>query len=138
MQLPQAKILAEDLMQSDLIDYLDMSLWDVTKAPNDPAHGPARVIDQMVALDRGRTRLGVAGKIRSAALAQECLDVGVDFVSIGLAAILHHDFADRALEDPHFSAVSLPVSPDYLLGESVSPSFIDYLTEIRPGLVDVD
>lgn len=138
MELPHAKVLAEDLMRSDLIDYLDFSLWDVTKTPNVPGDGPSRVIDQVVELDRGRTRLGVAGKIRSAALAQECLDLGVDFVSIGLAAILHHDFADRALQDRGFSAVSPPVSPDYLLGESVSPSFIEYLTEIRPGLVDVD
>lgn len=138
MELPDALVLAEFLMGSGLVDYLDMSLWDVAKTPNNPHHGPAKLIDQVAALERGQARLGVAGKIRSAATAQECLDRGADFVLIGLAAILHHDFASRALADPDFTAVAMPVSPDYLMGESVSPSFIEYLVEGRPGLVAVD
>lgn len=60
-----------------------------------------------------------------------CLDEGADFVSIGSAGILHHDFAARAAGDPDFVSITPPVTAEHLLGESVSEGFIDYLTEIK-------
>lgn len=52
------------------IDYLDMSLWDDFKDPHELGHGTGRLITHFTSLDRAQTRLGVAGKIYSAADAQ--------------------------------------------------------------------
>ena len=124
----ESKQLAEEFMTGGLIDYLDMSLWDSFKTPSDPAHNDGRpLISHFTALDRGKTRLGVAGKIIDAAKAQECLSAGADFVLLGRAAILHHDFPQRTLANSDFASASLPVTRDYLKNEGLSPAFIDYM-----------
>ena len=135
IDLREARELSEQMMVSGFIDYLDVSLWDVAKYPEDVLSDPRSLLDQFTGLPRGDTRLGVAGKILSAADAVRCLDGGADFVSIGTGAILHHDFANRALTDPGFAATAPPVSTEYLLNESVSRTFIDYLTEIDSDVV---
>ncbi len=56
-----------------------------------------------------------------------CLAAGVDFVVIGRGAVLHHDFPRRVAADPAFKAVALPVSPEYLASEGLSPAFIKYM-----------
>ncbi len=116
---------AERVMTSGLIDYLDMSLWDVYGKNADGG----LVIDQFTALERGKTALGVAGKILSTNDACWCVKHGADFVTIGTAAILHHDFPIRAGADAGFESVTPPVSREYLLSEFVGPSFVDYLAE---------
>ena len=133
--MTQAMRFAEELMVSGKIDYLDMSLWDCFKAPEDEAFKSAPLIDWFTGLERGTTRLGVAGKIFSAASAQTCLDHGADFVMVGRGAILHHDFAARAVADPNFVAQRFPVSRDYLRAESIGPKFIDYLATQWPNYV---
>ena len=82
-----------------------------------------------------RSRLGVAGKVLSAADARWCLEQGADFVTVGIGAVLHHDFAARAIGDPDFVTRSRPVSREDLLAESVSPSFIEYLASGWDDLV---
>ncbi len=124
----ESKQLAEEFMTGGLIDYLDMSLWDSFKTPSDPAHNDGRpLIAHFTELGRGSARLGVAGKIMDAARAQECLDLGANFVLIGRAAVLHHDFPKRALADPDFAALPTPVTRDYLKNEALGPAFIDYM-----------
>jgi 2,4-dienoyl-CoA reductase-like NADH-dependent reductase (Old Yellow Enzyme family) len=126
---------AEDLMTSGAIDYLDMSLWDCFKIPEEPDFQGAPIIDYFTRLDRGNTRLGVAGNIRSAPVAQACLDHGADFVFIGRAAIVQYDFPLRAIADPDFVAQEFPVSRDYLKSQSVSPAFVEYLATGWPDYV---
>lgn len=82
------------VLDSGLVDYVDMSLWDAFMTVGE---GEDLLIDAFTGLDRGTTRLGVAGKIRSAAQASWCLERGADFVDLGRAAIVHHDFPRRAL-----------------------------------------
>jgi hypothetical protein len=53
----------------------------------------------------------------------------VDVTFVATAAILHHDFAERALADPGFQARSRPVAAEALTAEGVGPSFLDYLGE---------
>ncbi|MGE0484040.1 MAG: NADH:flavin oxidoreductase [Gammaproteobacteria bacterium] len=134
MQLGEIREVAQRLMREDRIDYLDMSLWDVFKEPQDEAWAGRSLMSCFTELDRGRVRLGVAGKVRSAADALACLDGGCDFVLIGRAAILHHDFPRRAGADPAFAPVALPVSRDYLAGEGLGRAFIDYMGN-WPGFV---
>ena len=85
------------------------------------------LIDHFSALDRGTTRLGVAGKIMDTATAQRCLQHGADFVLIGRGAMLHHDFARLALADPGFQAIARPVTRAWLQKEGMGPAFIGYV-----------
>lgn len=134
----EARSLATELMTSGKIDYLDMSLWSAFKEPEDEAHRGRRLIDLFTELPRGGTPLGVAGKIMNAATAQACIDAGADFVLIGRGAILHHDFPRRALADPAFSSLPLPVSRSHLAAEALGPKFIDYMATGWKGFVERD
>ncbi len=125
--LDEARTLAGDVLADGHLDYLDLSLWDAFKEPYEEAHRGRRLVDVFMDLPRGATRVGVAGKITDVASAQSCLDSGADFVLIGKAAILHHDFARQALADPAYRATALPVSREHLEAESVGPRFLDYL-----------
>lgn len=127
LQLAEVKQMAAKLMQSGQIDFLDMSLWDVFKLPEEEAHQGQNLMAHFTELPRAETRLGVAGKIRTPAEAQAVLDAGVDWVMLGRAAILHHDFPNQALQDPQFEPVSLPVTRSYLANEGLSPKFVDYM-----------
>lgn len=136
--LDEARTLATELMTSGKIDYLDMSLWSVFKEPLEgDAHGK-RLIDCFTDLPRGSTPLGVAGKIMDAATAQACLDAGADYVLIGRGAIIHHDFPLRAIADPAFSSMPLPVTRGHLAAEALGPRFIDYMASGWKGFVASD
>ncbi|ASR03061.1 NADH:flavin oxidoreductase [Gordonia rubripertincta] len=126
--LDEARALAFEVLDRGNLDYLDLSLWDAFKEPYDEAHRGRRLIDFFTDLPRGNTRVGVAGKITDAPGARECLERGADFVLIGTAAILHHDFARSIVADPTYRARQQPVPADHLVGESVGPAFLDYLS----------
>ena len=49
--------MAERLLAGGDLDFLDMSLWDVFKAPVDEAFATRPLIDWFAELPRGRTRL---------------------------------------------------------------------------------
>jgi 2,4-dienoyl-CoA reductase-like NADH-dependent reductase (Old Yellow Enzyme family) len=127
LRLPEIVELAQRVMLSSVIDYLDMSLWDYAKQPEEERFRDRPLRDYFLALDRGRTRLGVAGKIDSGAAARECIDDGFDFVSIGRAAIVHHDFVRRIAAEPDFAMAPLPVTVERLRAEGLGPAFIDYM-----------
>lgn len=127
LQLTDIVELAQGVMGSGVIDYLDMSLWDYAKQPNEEGFQGRLLRDYFLELDRGRTRLGVAGKIDSAAAARECIDAGFDFVSIGRAAIVHHDFVARIAADRDFSMAALPVTEDHLRAEGLGEAFVEYM-----------
>jgi 2,4-dienoyl-CoA reductase-like NADH-dependent reductase (Old Yellow Enzyme family) len=125
--MPESLALATEVLAGGQLDYLDMSLWDCFKPPLDAAYAGQPLIDHFAALPRGNTRLGVAGKIMDTATAQRCLEHGADFVLIGRGAMLHHDFARRALADASFEAVARPVTRAYLEKEGLGPAFIGYV-----------
>ncbi len=132
--LGEAKAFAEEMMTGGQLDYLDMSLWDCFKEPEEEAHKGTPLIRHFTALERGETRLGVAGKIMSAQTAQACLDAGADFVLMGRGAILHHDFPRRAIADEGFEALTIPVSREHLKAEALGDAFVAYLAT-WPGFV---
>jgi len=127
--------LARQLLAGGRLDYLDMSLWDCFKPPQDPAFADRPLLAHFAALPRHGTRLGVAGKIMDAATARRCLDAGADFVLIGRAAMLHHDFARRALADPDFRSIERPVSRAHLEAEGLGPAFLQYVSSTWPRFV---
>lgn len=109
------------------VDFVDMSLWDVFKEPADPDFAGRRLVDVFAALPRGRTRLGVAGKLYSAADARRAIDAGADMVVLGRGAILHHDFPEQVRHDGDFVMRDLPVTPETLKNEGLSDSFVGYM-----------
>ena len=127
--------LASDLMVSGEIDYLDMSLWSVFKPPVDPVFAHRRLIDWYADLPRGKTRLGVAGKLMSGDDVRAVLAAGVDFPIIGRAAILAHDFPRRIEMDPAYESPPLPVSSAHLLEQRLSPRFLEYMRTSFKGFV---
>ncbi|MEM8767459.1 MAG: NADH:flavin oxidoreductase [Pseudomonadota bacterium] len=119
--------LAAELLANGDVDYLDLSLWDVNKEPVEEGFKGRTLMSLFTELDRGDTRIGVAGKVYSAEVARQCLAEGSDFVLLGRAAILHHNFPERVAADPDFNTIELPVSEDYLRGEGLGEAFIGYM-----------
>ena len=127
MQIAEARTFAEELMTGGHIDYLDMSLWDCWKEPEDAAFHGKPLIAWFADLKRGNCRLGVAGKIKTAETSRRALDDGADFVFIGRGAVLHHDFPRKVEHNPDFEAIGLPVTRQYLRDEGLSPVFVEYM-----------
>ncbi|MGV8996599.1 MAG: NADH:flavin oxidoreductase [Parvibaculaceae bacterium] len=127
MKMAEQLLLAEQMMTSGDLDYLDMSLWDAFKAPGEPEYAHKSLIEWFAELPRGNTKLGVAGKITSAEACRKVLAHGVDFPLIGRGAILHHDFPERVKADVNFKAIALPVTRDYLRNERLGPVFVEYM-----------
>ena len=115
------------MLASGDLDYLDMSLWDVFKPPVEEAFASKPLLDWFVELPRGETRLGAAGKLMSGADARRVLEHGADFVLLGRAAILHHDFPKKVAADPDFRAIALPVTRAHLQAEGLGPAFVNYM-----------
>ncbi|MEQ9518300.1 MAG: NADH:flavin oxidoreductase [Parvibaculum sp.] len=135
MKLDEIISVAQRLMKEDKIDYLDMSLWDVFKEPSDPAFKGKSLMSCFTELERGNVRLGVAGKIARPEDAEFCLAQGCDFVLLGRAAILTHDFPNQYVRDKRFQPVSLPVTGAYLNRQGLSDTFVAYMRQ-WPGFVE--
>jgi 2,4-dienoyl-CoA reductase-like NADH-dependent reductase (Old Yellow Enzyme family) len=125
---------AREILAAGKIDYLDMSLWDVFKEPVEEEFKGRSLMSYFTELPRGGVRLGVAGKVTSPAIAAQMLANGADYVLIGRAAILHHDFPERA-KDASFTPVALPVTAEYLTNEGLGPAFVKYMAT-WPGFVE--
>jgi 2,4-dienoyl-CoA reductase-like NADH-dependent reductase (Old Yellow Enzyme family) len=131
----EMRLLAGELLAEGALDFLDMCLWQIMKEPEDETFKDRRLIDWFADLPRGRTRLGVGGHIRTRPEAQQAIDRGADFVFVGHAAIIHHDFPARLRHDDGFVPVSLPVTRHYLNREGVSDKFVAYIKGLRPNFV---
>ncbi|TYL55511.1 NADH:flavin oxidoreductase [Nocardioides sp. BGMRC 2183] len=124
--LAEARVTAAEVLASGLIDFLDLSLWDAFKGPAEPGYD-GWLLDHFTDLPRHGVALGAAGGIRSAAQTHLLLDRGLDYVSVGTAAIIHHDFPRRVTADPQFRTCPIPIPREALAAEDVGPRFIDYL-----------
>ncbi len=118
---------AQRLMRDAKVDYIDMSLWDFRKEPQDEAFRGRTLASYFTELERSDVRLGAAGKIMSAQDARDVLAAGFDFPVLGRAAILHHDFPKRVAADANFASVATPVSEAYLRDEGLGPAFVNYM-----------
>ena len=128
MRLAEITVVAEQLMTSGDIDFLDMSLWDCFKEPEEQEFKGRSLLSYFTELKRGNCLLGAAGKIRTPEEAEQIFEHGLDWVMLGRAAILHHDFPQRYRENPRFKPTQLPVTRQYLMDESLSPKFVDYMS----------
>ena len=126
--LDEGREVARQILTGGVVDFVDMSLRDVYATIHDGADlDGSLLIDAFTSLPRGDTVLSVTGRVLSVDDAAWCLSKGADVVGVGTGAVLHHDFARRALTDPRFRARPQPVSRDVLRPELVGPAFLDYL-----------
>ena len=108
LKLMEIRELARQVLAEGQLDYLDMSLWDYAKVPDEEAYQDRTLMGWFTDLPRGQTRLGCAGKIMTPDDARTCLARGMDFVLLGRAAILHHDWPQKLAADPAFTPVTNP------------------------------
>jgi len=127
LRLGEILEISQRLLSEAQIDFLDMSLWDSFKEPVEEAYQGRSLLSYFTDLDRGDVLLGTAGKIHRPDDARRCLDAGTDFVILGRAAILHHDFPQQMFNNSGFKPVTLPISRDYLRSQGLGEAFIDYM-----------
>ncbi|MFK7784339.1 MAG: NADH:flavin oxidoreductase [Crocinitomicaceae bacterium] len=127
MDLNEIKTICEQLDTSGLVDFLDVSLWDCFKMPEDEQYQNQSLLEHFTHLTLRNAKLTVAGKILSGQDVQTILDAGVDFVSIGRSGILHHDFPKQVIGNPNFQPEQTPVSAEYLKQEGLSDTFVNYM-----------
>lgn len=128
LRLAEIRDVAAQAMQGGVgLDFLDMSLWDVRKEPEEEAFKGSSLMSYFTGLERGAVALGAAGKIRTAEEARRVLDEGCDFAVIGRAAILHHDYPRKVRADAGFEPARLPVTAEHLRAEGLSETFVDYM-----------
>ncbi len=126
--------LARRLLTEGNLDFLDMSMHDAFKWPQAPEFADRPATEWFAELSRGDTRLGVSGNLRTPDAVRRVMGFGVDFVIIGRAAILHHDFPVLMQQADSFECRSIPVSAEILRHEGVSETFVNYLKTF-PGFV---
>ena len=136
MDLEEVKTVCQNLIDSGYIDFLDISLWDCFKMPNDEKYQKITLLEHFSSLDFKNVKWTVAGKIINGQNVQTILDAGIDFVSIGTSAILHHNFPNLVMENPNFNPISLPVSEEHLKGEGLGEKFIAYLKRWKDFVMD--
>jgi len=127
---------AQRLLDEAQIDYLDLSLWNVFKEPDDERARGKSIMEHFMELDRGPVRVGVAGRIVDPQAARSCLKAGADYVALGKVAILHGHYPNLLAGNPDFKPRWIPASPDYLRGEAVGDPFIDYLAAYMNNFVE--
>ena len=135
MEMSEIKTICKSLITEEKVDFIDLSLWDWKKYPEDENYADKTLLQNFTELDFQKVKLTVAGKIESAADVCSLFEEKVDFVTIGKAAILHHDFAQKALTDPDFKSIDPPVSKAYLQAEGLGAAFIDYMKR-WPGFME--
>ena len=134
IKLGETKEVCKKLIDTKKIDFLDMSLWDSFKEPVEEEHKGKNLLEHFTEIDFKDVQLTVAGNIRTGENVQKVLNNKVDFVTIGRAAILHHDFPKKVMENPEFEPIELPVSRSHLIQEGLSNKFVEYMGA-WPGFV---
>lgn len=135
MELSEMKTLCQQLIDNGKIDFLDVSLWDCFKYPEEEEHRGKTLLQHFTELDYKEVKLTVAGKIHTAKQVVEILNSNVDFVTLGRSGILHYDFPVKVMEDSNFETISLPVTKDYLKSQGLSETFIKYMANWK-GFVE--
>ena len=136
MRLGEVVEVAQRLMHEGEIDFLDMSLWDVDKEPEEEEFKGRTLMSYFTDLDRGGVKLGVTGDIRTPQKAESALAAGADWIMLGRAAMLHHDFPNQHQNDPNFTPVEVPVTREHLHREGLSDTFLTYISWLDGFVVE--
>ncbi len=127
MDVLEVKALCERMVQEKQVDFIDISLWDVFKQPEEEKYQNKSLLKHFTDIDYQGVPLTVAGKIMTGEDVNSVMKTGVDFVSIGRAGILHHDFPNQVKANPQFASTPTPVTAEYLNKEGLSDAFVTYM-----------
>lgn len=127
LHLEELRDITAEILDRELIDYLDLALWDSAQIVQEGTFQGRTMLSVFTDLPRKNVRVGVAGKIMSAQRAGQVLEEGCDFVVIGRAGILQRDFPRQVQQDPLHESPKLPVTAQYLRAGGLSERFINYL-----------
>ena len=136
--LMESRELTQRLLSEVGIDFVEISMWDTFKEPEAEGLEGRSLLSFFTDLERGETRLGAAGNLYSAADVRRALGSGLDFVSLGRAAIVHHDFPERMRLDPDFERAALPVTVEDLKREGLGDAFVQYMRRWEGFVADPD
>lgn len=127
LSLAELRAVTAEILDRELIDYLDLALWDSAQIVKDGAFQGQRMLGVFTNLPRKRVRVGAAGRIMSAQRAAQLLEEGCDFVLIGRAGILQRDFPLQVKANPLYDSPRLPVTAAYLRSGGLSERFIHHM-----------
>lgn len=137
LQLEELREITAHILDRELIDYLDLALWDSAQIVRDGRFQGKSMLSVFTELPRKGVRVGTAGKIMSAQRCGQLLDEGCDFVLIGRASILQRDFPLQVQANPQFDCPRMPVPAGYLREGGLSERFINHMrgwqTFVVPG-----
>ncbi|QER90493.1 NADH:flavin oxidoreductase (plasmid) [Streptomyces tendae] len=127
LRLEELREITAEILDRELIDYLDLALWDSAQIVREGTFSGQTMLSIFTSLPRKGVRLGAAGKIMSAQRAGQLLDEGCDFVLIGRAGILQRDFPLQVKKNPMYESPELPVRAQYLRDGGMSEFFINHM-----------
>lgn len=137
LRLEELREITAEIMDRELIDYLDLALWDAAQVVQEGAFRGKTMLSVFTELPRKGVRVGAAGRIMGAQRAARLLDEGCDFVLIGRAGILQRDFPLQVRANPEYDSPELPVTADFLRRGGLSERFIRHMrgwqTFVAPG-----
>ncbi|WP_217604448.1 NADH:flavin oxidoreductase [Chitinophaga sp. GbtcB8] len=137
LRLEELREITADIFDRELIDYLDLALWDSAQVVREGTFKGKTLLSVFTELTRKGVRLGAAGKIYSGQRAAELLNEGCDFVLIARAGILQRDFPLQVKANPIYESPKMPVTAEYLRQGGLSERFIETMrgwqTFVRPG-----
>lgn len=136
MQMAEIISYFDRLCAKGVVDFIDMSLWDYSKEPEEEAFKGLCLNEIFCKRPRGKVKLAAAGKIMTSADVMTAMSQGLDFVALGRAAILHHDYPLQMQKDENFTPVPLPVSRSHLAAEGLGPKFLDYMATWQGFVAD--
>lgn len=136
LQLGEQIEIAKRIMATGKVDYLDLSLWDAFKLPEEEEFKSKALAEWFVDIPRNGCRVGVAGKVYDAETCKKILAMGYDFVVPGRAAVIHHDMPNLIKADGEWKMRAWPVPVAEMEKEGVSPKFVSYLRSWFPGLLE--
>ena len=136
LEFEEMYTLTQDLNAEAQVDFIDMSLHDAFKVPNDSRFSDKTLAEWYLGMPRGKVKLGVGGKINSLSDLRRIARLQPDFVVLGRLGILHHDFPKQVINNSGFQERSLPVRGEVLRTESLSQTFVDYLKTFENFVTD--
>lgn len=125
--LEELREITADILDRELIDYLDLALWDSAQIVQDGKFKGQSMLSVFTEIPRKGVRVGTAGKIMGAQRAGQLMDEGCDFVLIGRAGILQRDFPLQVATDPFYDSPTLPVAAQHLREGGLSERFINHM-----------
>lgn len=131
VKLMEARETVRQILAKGWIDYLDLSMWDVFKETAEPEHRERPLLGWFTDLERGQVRLGAAGRLTTPVQCEAAIRAGLDYVVLGRAGILHHDYPQQVRRSADFRPVETPVAPEHLAQEGLSPAFVDYMKTFK-------